>query len=317
MATLDPILVLTLATGVLYVALNSLVFGLTIQVGQFIAKFFRTWQLALWVLVVNYLVLTVLIVGFVVLVANGVPPSVKVGFCLIALAAGSPFSPLVTRLAKGDVPTSLNLLVTLTVATMIVVPLALPPVAAAVDPQLRIATWDVTWPILAVMLLPLVIGILARLRWSDVAAEAAHFFRPVLIVVLLLHVNFYFVANLNAYVAAWNTGTYVAAIGVPLLGLVCAYALVTVLGLKDAGTRHACEITTGMRSLPMVILMILFPFAADPLVGVSSLMANLIGLVVLLIFGMEWGRAVAKKGVVASAEPTATPEPQPLTVPST
>jgi hypothetical protein len=40
MATLDPILVLTLATGVLYVALNSLVFGLTIQVGQFIARFF-------------------------------------------------------------------------------------------------------------------------------------------------------------------------------------------------------------------------------------------------------------------------------------
>jgi BASS family bile acid:Na+ symporter len=262
-------------------------------------------------------VLTILIVGFVVLVANGVPPSVKVGFCLIALAAGSPFSPLVTRLAKGDVATSLNLLVTLTVATMIVVPLALPPIAAAVDPQLTVATWDVAWPILAFMLLPLVIGILARVRWSDAATEAAHFFRPVLIVALLLHVNFYFVANWNAYVAAWNTGTYVAAIAVPLLGLVCAYALVTILRLKDAGTRHACEITTGMRSLPIVILMILFPFVADPLVGVSSLMANLIGLIVLLIFGLEWGRAVARKSEGASVEQTAKTEPQALSAAST
>jgi BASS family bile acid:Na+ symporter len=317
MTTLDPILVITLATGVLFVTLNFLVFGLTIQVGQLIAKFFQAWQLALWVLLVNYVVFTAIIIGFVLLVAAGVPPAVKVGFCIIALGAGSPFAPLVTRLAKGDIATALTLMVVLTVATIIVVPLALPPVAAAVDPQLRVSNWDVAWPILAFMLVPLVIGILARLRWSEVAAEAAHFLRPVSIVALLLHVNFYFVANWNAYVAAWNTGTYMAAIAVPLLGLACAYVLVTILRMKDEGTRHACEITTGMRSLPIVILMILFPFVADPFVGVSSLMANCIGLVVLLIFGMEWGRAVSRRSSVAESAEETTTEQQPLRATST
>ena len=197
MTTLDPLFAVTMATGVAFVTLNSFEFGLRTQVGQLAAQFFRNWQLAFWVLVVNYIVIPAVVIGFIVLVGSSLPTEVKVGFCVAALGAASPFAPLLTRLAKGDVPMSVMLTSVLLVANIIVVSIALPPVAAAVDPQMQVSAWDVTWPILAFLFLPILLRVLARLRWPDVATDGAHFLRPVGFACLILHVNFYFVADVE------------------------------------------------------------------------------------------------------------------------
>jgi BASS family bile acid:Na+ symporter len=178
MTTLTPIFVVVITFGLLFVTLNTLVLGMSLQVGQLFAHFFRNWQLALWVLVINFIVIPVLVIGFVTLVAASIPAPVKIGFCVVALAAGAPFAPIFTRIATGDVATSVNFMIVLMVLTVIVLPLTLPAVTSWIDPGIGVTAWDVAWPLLVFFLPLLIIGILVRLRWPEVAAEGVHLLGP-------------------------------------------------------------------------------------------------------------------------------------------
>jgi BASS family bile acid:Na+ symporter len=274
MTTLPPILVVVITFGLLFVTLNTLVLGMSLQVGHLFAHFFRNWQLALWVLVINFILIPVLVIGFVTWVAPSIPAQVKVGFCVVALAAGAPFAPIFTRIARGDVATSVNFMIVLMVLTVIVLPVALPGVTSSVDPGLNVSAWDIAWPLLVFFLPLLIIGILVRLRWPAVAAEGVHLLSPLAVLCLIVHVTLYIYAAWTAFADAWGTVMYFAAIAIPIIGILSGYVLVSVLRLRDVDTRHATEITTGQRNVSAGILMCLFPFGAYPLVSVSLLAAG-------------------------------------------
>ena len=89
-----------------------------------------------------------LFIGYLLTIASSIPGEIKVGFCVAALSAGMPFAPILARLAKANVSISTTLLVVLTVATIIALPLGLPLAIDAVDAQLKASVWDVAWPLL-------------------------------------------------------------------------------------------------------------------------------------------------------------------------
>lgn len=304
MSNLPPIFIVVITFGLLFVTLNSFVLGLKMPVGRLIARFVQEWQLSVWVVLINFVLLPALIIGFVLTVGTSIPGDVKAGFCVAGLAAGAPFAPLFTRLAKGDVHLSGSLMMVLMVLTILSLTIGLPPAVAAVDPaRPHLVAWNVAWPLLLFLLLPLVLGCLFRLRWAEAAAELAHWLNPLAILCLLVHVTLYFVAAWSAFQSAWGTGTYLAALAIPVLGLLCGYLLVSILRIKDSGTRHAAEITTGQRGVSAGLLMCLFPLGAYPLVSVSFLACSIIAIVLLLVFSLEWGRALATKGAeVVAAE---------------
>jgi bile acid:Na+ symporter, BASS family len=74
MSTLPPALVVCNSLGLLFVILNSLALGLRIQVGQLLAQFFAQWRIAVWVLVINFVVMPLLLIGYVLTVASSIPP---------------------------------------------------------------------------------------------------------------------------------------------------------------------------------------------------------------------------------------------------
>ena len=193
------------AFGLLFVIGNSLGLGLKLQIGQMLAEFFRHWRFAAKVLLINFVILPGLIIGFAAIVH--IPADIKIGYCIVALAAGAPFAPMLTQLAKGDVSLSTNLFVVLVVVTTVVVPLALSPAVTALVPAVpRIPIWDVAWPLLLFLLLPLLIGCLLRLRYP-VAQNGE---RPLLLIsltCLLLYTNVFVVANWHSFVTAWGSGT--------------------------------------------------------------------------------------------------------------
>jgi bile acid:Na+ symporter, BASS family len=307
MTTVPPIFVVIVTFGLLFVILNTFVLGMSLQVGHLIAHFLQNWKLALCVIAINFILIPALVIGFAMFVASSVPTEVKVGFCVVALAAGAPFAPIFTRLAKADVATSASLMIVLMVLTVIVLPLALPAATSTVDPDLKVSAWDIAWPLLAFFLPSLIVGILVRLRWPDVAREGIHLLGPIALLCLLVHVTLYFYAAWSAFVDAWGTVTYLAAIAIPFIGILSGYVLASILRLKDVGARHATEITTGQRNVSASILMCIVPFFAYPLVSVSVLSASMIGIIVLLVFSMEWGRAVAQtEPAVATAQTAAS-----------
>ena len=279
--------------GVLFVIVNTFGLGLRLSVGKLLVEAFAQWKIAVWALVINFVIIPLLFVGYLLTIASSIPGEIKVGFCIAALCAGMPFAPLLARLAKANVSISTTLLVLLTVATMIALPLGLPLAIDAVDAQLKTSIWDVAWPLLLFMLLPLILGCCFRIWWPDLTPPLATWVVRVAILCLLFNLNFTLVAYWDLFVQTWGTESYIAAIAGPFIGLGCGYLLVSSLRVKDVGIRHATEVTTAVRNIAPMLLMMIFTFGADPLVTVSITILNSIGMVIVLLFVLMWRRAAS------------------------
>ncbi len=226
--------------GVLFVILNAFGLGLRLSVGKMLAQAFAHRKIAVWVLVINFVIIPLVFIGYLLTIASSIPEEIKVGFCVAALCAGMPFAPILARLAKADVGLSTTLLVVLTVGTVVALPIGLPLAVDAVDAQLTVSAWDVAWPLLLFLLLPLVLGCGFRVWWPDLTPPLARWTVRVAILCLLFNVNFTLVAYWHLFVQTWGTESYIAAIAGGFIGLGCGYLLVSGLRVKDVGTQ-ACD----------------------------------------------------------------------------
>ena len=298
--------------GVLFVVFNTFGLGLRLQVGKLIAQAFAHWKMAVWMLVINFVVIPGIFVGYLLTIASSIPDEVKVGFCVAALSAGMPFANLLARIAKANVSIATTMLVVLTVATMIALPLGLHLAINAVDVHLKTSVWDLAWPLLLFMLLPLALGCGFRLWWPDLTPPLGQWVVRIAILCLLLNLNFTLFVYWHLFVQTWGTGSYIAALAGPFIGLGCGYLLVTSLRVKDVGIRHAAEITTAIRNISPMLLMMIFPFVAYPLVTVSITILNTIGLVTVLLFVLMWRRTASPSGADATSQAATTEEAPPI-----
>ena len=298
--------------GLLFVILNSFGLGLRLSVGKLLAQAAAHWKISLWALVINFVVIPLLFVGYLLTIASSIPGEIKVGFCVAALSAGMPFAPILAQLAKADVGIATTMLVVLTVATVVALPLGLPFAVDAVDAQVKVSAWEVAWPLLVFLLLPLFLGCVFRVLWPDLTPEAARWAVRVGILCLLFNLNFTLVAYWSLFVDTWGTESYIAALAGPFIGLGCGYLLVSSLRVKDLGIRHAAEVTTAVRNIAPMLLMMIFPFAADPSVTVSITIINSVGLVIVLLFVLMWRRAASPSDThAATSQPVSQGLPPP------
>ena len=148
MTTQSSEVILINGFGVLFVILNVFGLGLRLPVGKLLADAFAHLKIAVWVLVINFVIIPLLFIGYLLTIAESIPGEIKVGFCVAALCAGMPFAPILAQLAKADVSIATTLLVLLTVATIVALPIGLPLAVDAVDAELKTSVWDVAWPLL-------------------------------------------------------------------------------------------------------------------------------------------------------------------------
>ena len=311
MTTQSSLSVLINGFGVLFVILNSFGLGLRLSVGKLLAEAFAHWKIAVWALVINFVIIPLLFIGYLLTIASSIPDEIKVGFCVAALCAGMPFAPLLARLAKADVSIATTLLVVLSAGTIIALPIGLPLAIDAVDAQLKTSAWDVAWPLLLFILLPVVLGCGFRVWWPDLTPPLAQWALRVAILCLLFNLNFTLVAYWDLFKQTWGTESYIAALAGPFIGLGCGYLLVSSLRVKDVGIRHATEATTAVRNIAPMLLMMIYPFAADPLVTVSITILNTIGITIVLLFVLMWRRAASPSDTARNNQPASKRRPAP------
>jgi bile acid:Na+ symporter, BASS family len=284
--------------GMLFAITSSFVLGLRLEVGHVLAHVFRNRGLAARVIAVNFVVLPALIIGFAALAPMNA--DIKIGYCIVALAAGAPFAPAITRLAKGDAALSTALFLVMVVGTVIVVPLLLPLAVRAVAPGApHVGAWALAWPLLAFVVAPIVLGCLLRLRYAEVVSGWTRPLVIVELVALVLYVNLFIWAFTDLFKAVW-WGAYVAAIAVPVLGI----ALGSVITPRNPAARHASVITTAQRSITGAIVVTVFDYT-QPLANVSVTIINTVGILLLLLLAVEWRRAGSRQG--PAAEGTSAP----------
>ena len=277
--------------GVLFVILNAFGLGLRLEVGTMLGQAVAHRKIAVWVLVINFIVIPLVFVGYLMTIASSIPGEIKVGFCIAALSAGMPFAPILAGLAKANAGVATTLLVVLTVGTVVALPIGLPLAIDVVDANLKTSAWDVAWPLLLFLLLPMVLGSAFRAWWPDLTPPLARWVVRVAILCLLFNLNFTLVAYWSLFVQTWGTASYIAALAGPFIGLGCGYLLVSGLRVKDVGVRHATEVTTAVRNIAPMLLMMIFPFGADPLVTVSITILNTVGVTIVLLYVLVWRRA--------------------------
>ncbi|MCO5301233.1 MAG: bile acid:sodium symporter [Candidatus Nanopelagicales bacterium] len=290
--------------GVLFVVLNSFGLGLRLPIGDLLGQALAHRRIAGWLLVINFVVIPVVFIGYLLTIASSIPDEIKVGFCVAALCAGMPFAPILAKLGKADVSIATTLLVILTFGTIIALPIGLPLAVDAVDVQLTVSAWSVAWPLLVFLLLPLILGCGFRVWWPDLTPPLAQWTVRVAILCLLFNVNFTLVAYWDLFAQEWGTKSYIAAFAGPFIGLGSGYLLVSGLRVKDLAVRHAAETTTAIRNIAPMLLMMIFPFAADPLVTVSITILNTIGITVILLFVLMWRRASSPNSPVPEGSPS-------------
>ena len=293
-------------SGVLFVVVNSFALGLRLPVGKLLAGAFSHWKIAVCALVINLVVIPLLFIGYLLTIASSIPGEIKVGFCIAALSAGMPFAPLLARLAKADVVVATTLLVVLTAGTMVALPVGLPLAIDVVDAPLKTSAWDIAWPLLLFLVLPVLLGCGIRIWRPALTPRLMKWAVRGAILFLLVNVNFTLVAFWDLFVDTWGTKSYIAALAGPFIGLGCGYLLVSSLRVKDVGIRHAAEATTAVRNIAPMLLMMIFPFGTDPLVTVSITILNTIGITVVLVFVLMWRRAASPSDTHATTNQPAS-----------
>ena len=231
---------------VISVGATVLSLGMSFTVGQLVAPLKRV-GLVIAMVVLNALVIPAAAWG--IAKASPMDSQYVPGLVLATLGAGSAASLKAAQLARrADLPLAVSLAVVLQLVNIVAVPLW----AGKVVTGASISAWDIVKSLLALVLLPLVIGLFVRARYADHATA----WQPELVKAA----NLALVIAMAAGIAAnWSTivslfGSWVSATAVVIV--VLAGGLGLLLGGKSAEVRITTGLVSSFRfgSLGLVII---------------------------------------------------------------
>ena len=148
----------------LFLITSMLAMGMSLTVKQIIDPL-RNVKLVLLTLVSNFVLVPALAFLLRVVLPLGQPQATAL--ILLGACAGAPFLPKLAQMAKGDLATSVGMMVLLMVVTIFFAPLVLP----LVLPGAQVDVGAIARSLILLMLLPLVIGLLVKWRYADTADE--------------------------------------------------------------------------------------------------------------------------------------------------
>ena len=254
-----------------------LAMGLSVPFSQITASL-RDARTLLLALVANFVAVPLLALGLVrVLPLDG---EGRTALILLGAAAGAPFLPKLAELANGHVAFSVGLMVVFMVATVGYAPLVLPFLLPDVD----VSSADIAKSLLALMLLPLALGLLLRARYAK-TAPWSHELERVSGASLAIGLGAGLLVGWRDLVG--TLGSWIL-IGAALLGLgAAAIGWVAATGAAP-DRRRVAALGTGMRNFSAALLVAGQDFGPDTLV--MTMAATIALLVVLAVVAGEFGR---------------------------
>ena len=198
------------------------------------------------------------LLGFLLALALTVPETIAIGILIMACMPGGTTSNIFTYFSKGNLALSVLMTVTSTLTGIIMIPLILLAYATALD--LEIPKEDIV-KVLIVLLVPVALGMGIRKLNANAGAviefcgSLLALFFIVFIMVTWVPQNWYFLVNTTP-------ATYVAAIGLGLVGITIGYLFAKSLKLHPRNARTVA-LETGIQNGPLAIAIITFTFPAE------------------------------------------------------
>jgi BASS family bile acid:Na+ symporter len=294
-AVVDQVLI-TIANVALdlWTITSMLAVGMSLTVGQVFDPL-RDRRNVILALVGSFLLVPLLALGLTLVLPLGDEQQTAV--ILLGACAGGPFIPQLVRMAKGDLPLAVADMALFLVVTIFYVPLVLPLLLYYV--QVDAAT--IARDLFLLLLLPLVIGLLAKWRYAELAATWQPNLAQTARHSMLLMVVAGLVPGLPSIVSAIGTWLIVATILLALAGTLIGYALSSG---GESGERKVMALGAGQRNLAAALLVAAGSFGGDTFV--MAVVGAVTLTITMHIVAAEWGRGrrtgTMEDGPAAAAE---------------
>ena len=254
-------------SGLLFILTSMLGMGLSLSM-QAILQPLKNVRLVILALLANFVLIPLLAYAITRLIPLEQP--LQIGLIVLATAAGAPFLPKLVQGARGDIAFGVGLMVLLMVATIIYLPLVLP----LLLPGVAVNPWDIAKSLIALMLIPLAIGLLFKAH----SPESASSWQPVmnkisgLAILVLLVVGLGL--NISNILNLIGSGGLLAL----LVFIVGCLGIGLLLGGRDPAVRSVMGLGAAQRNVSAAILVSVQNFA-----GTDTLPFVLVAAVLMLL----------------------------------
>lgn len=272
--------IVTKASVLLFVVSSMLAMGLSLTLGQVIAPL-RNGRLVSLTLLLNFVLLPLAALAISSLLQ--LEPPHRIGLLLLGMAAGAPFLPKLTEIAKGNMAFAVGMMVLLMVVTVGYLPLVLPLLleGISVDPT------KIARSLILIMLFPLAIGLVLKARYERTAARMQPMFNRISSISFVLLAVLLLVANIGNVIEVFGTGGILAGAILVAIG----FSIGWLLGGPSNDTKRVMALGTAQRNVSAAILVSNQNFD-DPKVVVMVIVTAMVGLLMLI----PLSRLLAKHG---------------------
>jgi bile acid:Na+ symporter, BASS family len=271
-----------------------LALGMTFTVGQLTAPLRRVG------LVVAMVGLSAVVIPAIAWgIAAGLPikDTYVDGLVLATLGAGSAGAIKAAQLAKhADLPLAVSMVVVLQLVNIVSVPIW----AGQVVSGASLSAWDILKSLLELVLIPLIVGLIARARYADHAGEWTAGLTKVANIALVIALAAGISVNWQTIVDLFGSWVLVASIVIAAIAL----ALGMLLGGKNAETRTTTGLVSGMRFGSLGLIIIGTQLNGNPSYLGPALVFTLLDFVLPLVLAIEIGRKTPASETSAGAAAT-------------
>ena len=213
------------------------------------------------------------------------PPIFFIGVMLIACCPGGSSSNIFSKLAKGDVALSVSLTALSSVITLFTVPVIMQWVTVHVGASqgIKLPVGNLLMQNVVTMLVPIILGIMCRMYFTDVAGKMDRVLSKIAFPALMLLAGIFFVQHYDTITTHFS-----------VLGMCVGLLLLTAVALSGVGSRcmrlnnkerRTIVIEVGMQNAAQAIAVASSPFVFnDGRIAIPAIIYALLMNVVLLTY---------------------------------
>lgn len=196
------------------------------------------------------------LIGFLLALVLPLSDPIKIGILIMSCMPGGTTSNIFTYFSKGNLALSVLMTVTSTVFGVLLIPLVLVIYAGALDIDIPSRNIIVT---LVLLLVPVAIGMGLRKMNANVGA-VTEFMGSLLAVFFIVFLIVSWIPRNWQFLMDTSWGTYVASMGIGIIGITVGYLFAKALKLHPRNARTV-GLETGIQNGPLAIAIIAFTFS--------------------------------------------------------
>jgi predicted Na+-dependent transporter len=263
----------------LFVLVNMFGLGLSLTVTEILTPL-KSRSIVIKTLLLNFILIPAIAYGLAR--ALQLEHSRQIMFILLACSAGDPFTTKLTQAAKGDKAFSLAIMAMLSVGTIIFMPILLP----ILLPGVSVNPIEIIKPLVLLILLPLIIGLILKVKWSSFASKWAPRLDRLGSIIVVTAVGLFAIEHIPDIISSFGTHILGACILLVLIGFGLGY----LLGGSDRLHKGDLAINTAYRGASAALAVGIKNFPGNQDIFIVGIIMVLIATLIVLPLSSAWLR---------------------------